>query len=105
MSKKSSVPTGRPDAVKILPISADDLRNPEKFSAWIFAHGPLILQELFANLPDANANERVKILADLYKTTLNYRPFVPAVPADNAEDPAAALAALLAQPVLEEEDD
>ena len=104
MKKKEDSPAPRP-VVKILPISADDLRTPEKFSAWIFAHGPLILQELFTNLPDASANERVKILADLYKTTLNYRPFVPAVLADNAEDPASALAALLAQPVMEEDND
>ena len=104
MSKKNDTPEPRPP-VKILPISPEDLRDPERFSQWIFSHSPLVLQELFLNLPDASANERVKVLADLYKTTLTYRPFVPVKPFSETEDPASALAALLAQPAPEEIDD
>lgn len=86
-----------PKIVKVLPISSEDLRDPNKFAWWIFQHGPMILQELFNTLPLANPNERVKVLSDLYKTTLSYRPQVPKVDPDTgAQDPAATLAALLA---------
>lgn len=89
-------------SLKVLPISADDIRDPQKFAQWQFAHSPLILQELFDNLPEAGANERVKVLAELYKTAISFRPYVPIAAPTSGNDPAAELAALLAAPHEEE---
>lgn len=100
--KKKPVKPPKPKGLKILPISAEDIRDPQKFNIWIFSMGPLILQELFDCLPEAAPNEKVRILADLYKTTLSYRPYTASVAPQGGNDPAAELAALLAAPAPEE---
>jgi hypothetical protein len=102
-SKTPPKPAAAPRKLRVLGIAADDLRDPQKFAQWQFSHAPLILQELFDNLPAAAANERVRVLADLYKTCLSYRPYATVVGPNGGSDPAAELAALLAAPVEEKQ--
>jgi hypothetical protein len=111
MASAKAKPTTPPPAkdpprakpIKILPMEADTMRDPQKFAAHIFAQGTLILQELFNTLPDCPAAKKAEILADLYKTSLNFRPFITQqAPTDGSSDPATELLKLLTQTEEEE---
>jgi hypothetical protein len=84
--------------LNILPISAAEIRDPAKFSLWVFGHSSLILQELFNVLPDAPPGEQIKVLHALYSTSLSFRPYsIVQEPKDGASDPASVLEKLLRQ--------
>lgn len=83
-------------ALKMLPVTAEDLRDPQKFSYWIYANSPLMLQGIFDLLPHASPNESLKVLASLFETAINFRPFIAQqLPTAGVNDPAEELAKLL----------
>jgi hypothetical protein len=98
-----SKPAPKPKALQALPISADDIRDPAKFSFYIYSHAQPILQQLLDTLPDVPPTQRANIYLQLFEHCLSYRPYVPVKAYSNPQDdPVAALAALLAQPMPKE---
>lgn len=84
--------------LSILPITAAEIRDPAKFSMWVFGHSSIILQQLFDVLPDAPPGEQIKVLHALYSTSLSFRPYsIVAEPKDGESDPASVMAKLLRQ--------
>jgi hypothetical protein len=72
-SKKSE---GGRESPKVLPITAEQLRNPQEFNFWLFSQTPIVLQELYDNLADAPASERIKVLHSVFETCLSQKPYI-----------------------------
>jgi hypothetical protein len=96
MSRPSKPPKEKREhsPLRILPLSADQVRTPNEFNYWLFANSPIIMQGLFDRLDDASPNERIKVLQELFRTCLDARPFSPNT-SDSGKDTAKTLAELL----------
>ena len=94
---KPATPKAVRKPITCLPISDAIIRDPQQFANWIYAHTPLILQELFNALPSAPPAEQLKTLSSLYQTGLSYRPLVTIKPSDASSDVASELRKMLMQ--------
>lgn len=88
--------TGSP-TITMLPITQEQLKNPDQYSDWLYSHSPLLLESIFKTLDLVSPTDRIKILLHLFTLTSTHRPFKPIESSVNKqEDNTKVLADLLA---------